>query len=444
MIITKKAIPRRTMLKGLGASLALPLLDGMVPAFTALRDTAADPARRLGIVYVPNGMMMDHWTPATEGIGFNFPTILQPLERFRDQVEVLSGMHGVDAEGPHARASTRFLTGVASQRDDGSNLKAGISMDQIAGRVLGQETQLATLELAIDGRDFAGSCDEGFSCAYTNTISWANDTTPLPMENNPRAVFERLFGDSGSTDPAVRKARLEKDASLLDSVTDRARYLSRQLGSTDQAKLDQYLEAVRDIERRIQMAESQSERELPVVDQPAGIPDTFGEHTKMMFDLLALAYETDLTRVATFMMGREITGRTYAEIGVPDAHHPISHHQRDPVKLEKLMKINLYHAELFAEFIARLNSTPDGDGTLLDHSMIVYGAGMADSNSHYSGDLPILLAGGAAGTGGRHMQHEPDTPLANLHLSLLDKMGVPIESLGDSTGRLPLETLSGV
>ena len=444
MIITKKAIPRRTMLKGLGASLALPLLDGMVPAFTALRDTAADPVRRLGIVYVPNGMMMDHWTPATEGIGFNFPTILQPLERFRDQVEVLSGMHGVDAEGPHARASTRFLTGVASQRDDGSNLKAGISMDQIAGRVLGQETQLATLELAIDGRDFAGSCDEGFSCAYTNTISWANDTTPLPMENNPRAVFERLFGDSGSTDPAVRKARLEKDASLLDSVTDRARYLSRQLGSTDQAKLDQYLEAVRDIERRIQMAEAQSERELPVVDQPAGIPDTFGEHTKMMFDLLALAYETDLTRVATFMMGREITGRTYAEIGVPDAHHPISHHQRDPVKLEKLLKINLYHAELFAEFIARLNSTPDGDGTLLDHSMIVYGAGMADSNSHYSGDLPILLAGGAAGTGGSHMQHEPDTPLANLHLSLLDKMGVPIESLGDSTGRLPLETLSGV
>ena len=444
MIITKKAIPRRTMLKGLGASLALPLLDGMVPAFTALRDTAADPVRRLGIVYVPNGMMMDHWTPATEGIGFNFPTILQPLERFRDQVEVLSGMHGVAAEGPHARASTRFLTGVASQRDDGSNLKAGISMDQIAGRVLGQETQLATLELAIDGRDFAGSCDEGFSCAYTNTISWANDTTPLPMENNPRAVFERLFGDSGSTDPAVRKARLEKDASLLDSVTDRARYLSRQLGSTDQAKLDQYLEAVRDIERRIQMAEAQSERELPVVDQPAGIPDTFGEHTKMMFDLLALAYETDLTRVATFMMGREITGRTYAEIGVPDAHHPISHHQRDPVKLEKLMKINLYHAELFAEFIARLNSTPDGDGTLLDHSMIVYGAGMADSNSHYSGNLPILLAGGAAGTGGRHMQHEPDTPLANLHLSLLDKMGVPIESLGDSTGRQPLETLSGV
>ena len=414
MIITKKAIPRRTMLRGLGASLALPLLDGMVPAFTALRDTAANPVRRLGIVYVPNGMMMDHWTPTTEGSGFDFPTILQPLEPFRDQIQVLSGMHGVDAEGPHARASTRFLTGVASQRDDGSNLRAGISMDQIAGRVLGRETQLATLELAIDGRDFAGSCDEGFSCAYTNTISWANETTPLPMENNPRAVFERLFGDSGSTDPAVRRARLEKDASLLDSVTERARALSRQLGATDQGKLNQYLEAVRDIERRIQMAEAQSEREIPVIDQPAGIPSTFGEHTRLMFYLLALAYETDLTRVATFMMGREITGRTYAEIGVPDAHHPISHHQRN------------------------------GDGTLLDNSMIICGAGMADSNLHYSGNLPILLAGGAAGTGWRHTQYPEDTPLANLHLSLLDRMGVPIESLGDATGRLPLDGLSGV
>ncbi|MCH7533977.1 MAG: DUF1552 domain-containing protein [Gemmatimonadetes bacterium] len=444
MIITKKAIPRRTMLRGLGAAMALPLLDGMVPALTALSNTAASPVRRLGVVYVPNGMMMDHWTPGIEGTGFDFPTILQPLERFRDSVQVLSGMRGVDAEGPHARASTRFLTGVASKRDDGSNLRAGTSMDQIAGRVLGRETPLATLELAIDGRDFAGSCDEGFSCAYTNTISWANETTPLPMENNPRVVFERLFGDSGTTDPAVRRARMAKDASLLDSVTDRARALSRTLGSGDQAKLEQYLEAVRDIERRIQMAESRDNLDLPVFDRPAGIPGTFGEHTRLMFDLLALAYETDLTRVATFMMGREITGRTYAEIGVPDAHHPISHHQRDPVKLEKLKKINQYHAELFAEFIARLASTPDGDGTLLDHSMIIYGAGMADSNSHYSGNLPILLAGGAAGTGGSHVQYAADTPLANLHLSLLDKMGVPIETLGDSTGRLPLETLSGV
>ena len=442
MIITKKSIPRRMMLRGIGASLALPLLDGMVPAATPLRKTAAKPVRRLGVVYVPNGMMMDHWTPSTEGTEFDFPTILEPLEPFRDSVQVLSGMRGKDAQGPHARASTRFLTGVVSKRDDGSSLRAGISMDQVAGRVLGRQTQLATLELGLDGRDFAGSCDEGFSCAYTNTISWVNETTPLLMEINPRVVFERLFGDSGSTDPDVRRARLAKDASLLDSVTERAGDLSRELGPRDRAKLSQYLEAVRDIERRIQMAEEQSGRELPVVDQPAGIPNTFGEHAKLMFDLLALAYETDLTRVATFMMGREITGRTYPEIGVPDAHHPISHHQKDPVKLEKLRKINRYHVELFSEFIARLASTPDGDGTLLDNAMIVYGAGMSDSNSHGSYNLPILLAGGAAGAGGRHVNYPEDTPLANLHLSLLDKMGVPIEALGDATGRLPLEPLS--
>ena len=442
MIITRKAIPRRTALRGLGASLALPLLDGMVPAFAAIRKTAAAPVKRLGVVYVPNGMMMNHWTPRTEGAKFDFPTVLKPLEPFRRHIEVLSGMHGVDGEGPHARSSTRFLTGVGAKPDNGSDLSAGVSMDQLAGRVLGRETQLATLELALDGRDFAGSCDDGFSCAYTNTIAWANDTTPLPMENNPRIVFERLFGDSGSTDPAIRKARLRKDASLLDSVTERAGALSRELGAGDRAKLSQYLDAVRDIERRIRMAEAQSEREFPVVDQPAGIPGTLGEHAKLMFDLQALAYETDLTRVATFMMGREITGRTYAEIGVPDAHHPISHHQRDPAKLAKLTKINQYHVQLFSDFLARLAETPDGDGTLLDHSMIIYGAGMADSNAHASENLPILLAGGGAGTGGRHVRYSADTPLANLHLSLLDKLGVPAESLGHANGRLPLDPLA--
>ena len=376
MIITKKALPRRTMLRGLGAALALPLLDGMLPALAAPSNIAANPLRRLAVVYVPNGMRMDHWTPSTLGSDFQLPSILKPLEPYRKQLNVLSGLQGADGEGPHARASTRFLTGVASKRDDGSNIQASISMDQIAGRLLGRETQLATLELAIDGRDFAGSCDEGFSCAYTNTISWANETTPLPMENNPRAVFERLFGDSGSTDPKIRRARLQKDTSLLDSVTVRAKELSSQLGAGDQAKLDQYLEAVRDIERRIQMAETQSDRELPLLVQPAGIPDTFGEHARLMFDLMTLAFETDMTRVATFMLGREITGRTYAEIGVHDAHHPISHHQRDPVKLEKLLKINQYHITFFAEFLERLSSTADGvGGTLLDSSMIVYGAG---------------------------------------------------------------------
>jgi len=444
MIITQKAISRRTVLRGVGASLALPLLDGMVPAFAALRATAANPVRRLGVVYVPNGMMMPHWTPTSEGRGFSFPKILQPLEPFRSHIQVLSGMHGVESEGPHARASTRFLTGVPSKPDDGSDLRGGVSMDQLVGRVHGRETQLASLELALDGRDFAGSCDDGFSCAYTNTIAWANEVTPLPMENNPRVVFERMFGDSGSTDPAVRQARLAKDASLLDSVTERAADLSRELGTYDQVKLSQYLDAVRDIERRIQMAEAQSDRELPVVAQPAGIPGAVGEHAALMFDLMALAYETDLTRVVTFMMGREITGRTYAEIGVPDAHHPISHHQRDPEKLEKLTKINQYHVQLFSAFVERLANTNDGDGSLLDHSMIVYGAGMGDSNAHASTNLPILLAGGAAGSGGRHVQYPEDTPLANLHLSLLDKMGVPIDQLGHSTGRLPIEPLAGV
>ena len=434
MIITKKAIPRRAMLRGFGAALALPMLDAMIPA---MANTAPKPIKRLGIVYVPNGMRMDHWTPSTVGDGFEFPSILKPMEPFREQLQIISGLHGVDGEGPHARASTRFLTGVASTRDNGSNLRAGISMDQIAGRFLGNETQLSTLELAIDGRDFAGSCDEGFSCAYTNTITWANETTPLPMENNPRAIFERLFGDTGSTDPKVRRARLSKDASLLDSVTQRAQDLSRQLGASDQTKLGQYLEAVRDVERRIQMAEAQSDRELPVVDQPAGIPDTFAEHARLMFDMMALAWETDMTRVATFMMGREITGRTYAEICVPDAHHPISHHQRDPVKLEKLLKINQYHMTFFAEFLDRLRTSEDANGSLLDSSMIVYGAGMADSNSHYSRELPIMLAGNVA-HGGYHLQYPEATPLSNMHLGLLDKLGTPIESLGDSTGRLSI------
>ena len=439
MIVTRKALPRRTVLRGLGVSLALPLLDGMVPAFAALRKTAAQPAPRLGVVYVPNGMMMEHWSPATEGTGFDFPAILQPIEPFRRHVQVLSGMHGVDSPGPHPRASTRFLTGVPAKPEDGADVLAGVSMDQLAGRVLGSQTQLATLELALDGRDFAGSCGNGFSCAYTNTIAWADATTPLPMENDPGVVFERLFGDSGSTDATVRRARLRKDASLLDSVTERTHDLARELGAGDRRKLGQYLDAVRDVERRIRMTEAQTDRDLPALDRPAGIPDTFGEHAALMFDLLALAWETDLTRVATFMFGRELTGRTYAEIGVPDAHHPISHHQRDPEKLAKLTKINQYHVQIFSKFLDRLRATPDGDGSLLDHAMIVYGAGMADSNAHASDNLPVLLAGGAAGAGGRHVRYPADTPLANLHLSLLDRLGVPVESLGHATGPLPLD-----
>ena len=444
MIIDKKAIPRRTILRGLGASVALPLLDAMVPAFAAGRNTAATPALRFGVVYVPNGVMMQDWLPDAEGTAFEFKRILKPLEPFRDRLLILSGLKGVESEGPHARASTRFLTGVPSKRADGADLHASVSMDQLIARLHGEHTQLASLELAIDGRDFAGSCDDGFSCAYTNTISWSGPSTPLPMENNPRVVFERLFGDSGSTDPAVRRARLRRNASLLDSVTGRVADLQRGLGPHDRSKIDQYLEAVRDIERRIQKAEEQSARELPLVEQPEGVPKTFGEHVRLMFDLQLLAYQTDLTRVVTFMFGREITGRTYAEIGVPDAHHPISHHQSDTEKFEKLTKINTYHVTLFAEFLAKLQATPDGDGTLLDHAAIIYGAGMADPNSHASRNLPITLIGGGTGIkGGRHIKYD-DVPLANLHLRLLDRMGVRIDTLGHSTGRLPIEPLTGV
>ena len=445
MIITKKAIPRRTVLRGLGASLALPLLDAMVPAFAARTNAATTPVIRFGVVYVPNGIMMQHWMPDRDGEGFELKPILKPFEPFRDQLLVLSGLKGVESEGPHARASTRFLTGVPSKRADGTDLQAAVSMDQLIARVQGAHTQLASLELAVDGRDFAGSCDDGFSCAYTNTIAWSGPSTPLPMENSPRVVFERLFGDSGTTDGAVRRARLKRDASLLDSVADRVADLQRAVGPGDRSKISQYLDAVRDIERRIQTAERQSARELPVIEQPRGVPATFGEHVRLMFDLQLLAYQTDLTRVTTFMFGREITGRTYTEIGVPDAHHPISHHQSDPEKLEKLTKINTYHATLFAEFIAKLRATPDGDATLLDHTVMIYGAGMADSNAHASRNLPIALVGGGMGVkGGRHIEYAADTPLANLHLRLLDTMGVRIDQLGHSTGRLPIEPLTGI
>jgi hypothetical protein len=444
MIITKKAIARRTVLRGFGASLALPLLDAMVPAF-ARRNAAAAPVIRFGVVYVPNGIMMQHWMPEREGEGFELKSILKPFEPFRDQLLVLSGLKGVESEGPHARASTRFLTGVPSKRADGADLQAAVSMDQLIARVQGAHTQLASLELAVDGRDFAGSCDDGFSCAYTNTIAWSGPSTPLPMENSPRVVFERLFGDSGSTDGAVRRARLKRDASLLDSVAGRVADLQRGVGPNDRSKISQYLDAVRDIERRIQTAERQSARELPVIEQPRGVPATFGEHVRLMFDLQLLAYQTDLTRVVTFMFGREITGRTYTEIGVPDAHHPISHHQSDPEKLEKLTKINTYHTALFAEFVAKLRATPDGDGTLLDHTAMIYGAGMADSNAHASRNLPITLVGGGMGIkGGRHIKYAADTPLANLHLRLLDTMGVRIDQLGHSTGPLPIEPLMGI
>ena len=444
MIITRKAIPRRTVLRGLGATLALPLLDGMVPALSAVRNTPARGMRRFGVVYVPNGMAMEHWTPAATGKDFAFSPILQPMAPHRDRTLVLTGLNPGLGGGAHAGASTKFLTGVPGRKTDGAEIQSGTSIDQLLGRELGRETQLSSLELGLDSRDFAGSCDAGFSCAYTNTISWRTPTTPLPMENDPRAVFERLFGDSGSTDPEVRRTRLDEDRSILDSVTEKAADLERGLGPDDRQKLAQYLDAVRDVERRIQMAEEQSNRDLPLVQQPAGVPATFQEHMRLMFDLQLLAWQTDLTRVASFMVGREISGRTYPEIGIPDAHHPLSHHLDDPAKIATMSKINTYHVSLFAEFVDRLRSTPDGDGSLLDHSLLLYGAGMSNSNAHAPVNLPVMLVGGAGGglRGGRHLKYAEDTPMANLLVAIMDALGVPMDQVGISNGRLDVLSLA--
>jgi hypothetical protein len=319
----------------------------------------------------------------------------------------------------------------------GSDLSAGISMDQIVGRERGRETQLSSLELALESAE-AGTCDVGFSCAYTNTISWRGTSTPLPMEHNPRAVFERLFGDSGSTAPAVRLARLKSNQSILDSVAEKVTSLERSLGPRDVAQLTEYMDAIRDVERRIQLAEAQSDQELPTMDHPVGIPASFELHARLMYDLQVLAYQADLTRVITFMIGREFSGRTYPEIGAPDAHHPTSHHQNDAEKLEKLTKINTYHTTQFAYYLDRLKRTPDGDGSLLDHTIVVYGAGMSDGNAHSPANLPILLAGGGGAIqGGRHLRYPSDTPVANLHVTLLGKLGVDVERLAESTGPLP-------
>ena len=440
MIITKKAIPRRTVLRGIGAGLALPLLDGMVPAFAAIRNSAANPVRRFGVVYVPNGMAMKHWTPEGEGTGFEITRLLDPIAAYRDQMTLLTGLNGVPSNaGVHASAATRFLTGVTPARTE-SNLRAGISVDQLLAREFAKHTQLGSLELALDSRDVSGSCDVGFSCTYTNTISWRNETTPLMGENNPRAVFEQLFGDSGSTDPATRLARMQKDQSILDSVTEKINALQSGLGASDRLRVNEYLDAVRDIERRIQMAEAQSDRELPEVDQPAGVPATYTEHAKLMFDLLLLAYQTDLTRVSTFMLAREISGRTYPEIGVPDSHHPTSHHRDDPTLYEKVAKINTFHLTLFSHFLEKARATPDGDGTLLDHMVMLYGAGMSDSNRHDNKGLPLVMVGGGSGhlKPAGHIRYAERPPISNLHLTILDKMGVPVDKMSDSTGKLEL------
>jgi hypothetical protein len=443
MIITKKAISRRTMLKGLGATVALPLLDAMIPASTALARTAAKPAARFGAIYIPNGVIPGKWFPTSEGAGFEFSPSLQPLEPFREHLLVLSGLDSVPPPPPgerqynnHADASTRFLTDTTPSHI----LRAGPSVDQILAKAWSEETALPSLEIALESVDSGTSCDFGRSCVYTGTISWAGPTAPLPMEQSPSAAFERLFGDSATTDAAARKARMEKKGSILDSLLGEVAGLEKKVGPADRSRISTYLESVRDVERRIQRA-MEHNSEIPLVSRPSGIPEAFADHARLMFDIQLLAYQGDVTRVVTFMIGREFSGRTYPEIGVPDAHHPISHHQRDPVRMEKLSKINHYHVSLFASFVEKMKNTPDGDGSLLDHSAIMYGAGMSEGNGHVPLNLPILIVGGGSGQikGGRHVKASAGTPLANLHVSLMNKLGVPVESHGNSTGAFNID-----
>lgn len=443
MMIMKKALSRRTVLRGIGATLSLPLLDAMVPALTALERTAAAPALRFGAVYVPNGVIPGQWFPAAEGTAFEMSPTLTPLEPFRDRLLVVSGLDSVPPPPPgerqynnHADASTRFLTDVTPSR----NLRAGVSIDQIASKVLGEGTVLPSLELALESVDSGSSCDFGRSCVYTGTIAWAGPTSPLPMEHDPSAAFVRLFGDGANSNAAARRARMQRKGSILDSLMSEVASLRNEVAAADRSRIAGYLESVRDVERRIQMAVEHN-AELPVFDRPAGVPDTFEQHAKLMFDIQLLAYQGDMTRVVTFMLGREFSGRTYPEIGVPDAHHPISHHQRDPVRMDKCAKINRYHVSLFAYFLDKMRNTPDGDGSLLDHTVMMYGAGMSEGNGHVPRNLPILLVGGANGrlSGGRHLRYAAGTPLANFHLGLLDKLGVPVESHGNSTGPVSLD-----
>ena len=443
MIIRKLAIPRRTFLRGAGATVALPLLDAMVPALSAQSTTAAAPVRRLGFVYIPNGAVMQQWTPAETGSGFALSPILQPLAPYKDQLTVVTGLaHGQaeplgDGNGEHSRASATWLNGVHPKQTEGADVQAGMTADQIAAAGLGQDTPLPSLELAIDLDGLVGNCENGYSCVYLNTVAWRSATTPLPMENNPRVVFERLFGDGGTTEQRV--AEMRRDRSILDSVTDDLAALEREVGGGDRARIDQYLDSVRALERRIQLAEAQSVTvELPDLDRPVGIPGTYEDHVKLMFDLLALAYQADLTRVFTFMLGRELGGRTYPHLGVPDPHHGLSHHRNDPEKLDKLARINTYHMGLFAHFLENLQSTSDGDGSLLDHSMVMYGGGLGDSNDHAHFDLPELVVGGGGGRlrGGRHLRYPKDTPVNNLLVSMLDKAGLPAERFGDATWQI--------
>ena len=440
MFVTRKAISRRTVLRGMGTTIALPLLDAMVPSFAAA--AATKPVRRFGVVYHPNGVIYDQWLPQGTGSAFDLSPTLKGLEPFKDKLIVITGLFSDQAEalgdggGDHSRACGSYLTGVHVKKSD-TNVENAVSMDQIAAKSFERETQLSSLQMTVDENSLLGSCDLGYSCAYSATLSWLTPTLPLMAENNPRVLFERMFGSSDSTDPKVREARLRRDHSLLDSVNDRVHQLQRQLGAADNRKMNDYLASLRDVERRIQKAEEQSSKELPEVTRPAGVPANFEDHVRLLYDLQLLAFQSDLTRVITFMYGREQTGTPYPQIGVPEPHHPLTHHQNNPDKMAKCAKIQRYHIGLFAEYLDKLRKTPDGDGSLLDHVILLYGAGISNSDRHTHGPLPAFLAGGGAGTlkGGRHLVYPEHTPLTNLQLTLLNKLGIPAEHLGDSSGQ---------
>jgi Protein of unknown function (DUF1552) len=439
MIITKKALPRRTFLRGMGATLALPLLDAMVPSMTALAKTAAEPVRRLGFIYMPMGCDIVRWTPrGTDGTLKSLSPTLQSLEPFVDQLTVFTNMELKNAyPGTHATSNAAFLSAAKAKWTESTDYYLGTTADQIAAQQIGKQTVLPSLELSMDLLQTVGQCDNGYACVYQNNLSWSSPTTPLPSEAHPRIVFERLFGEGGTS--ADRRAALKRRASLLDFVRDDISRLQNTLGADDRRRVGQYLDSIREVERRIQKAESDAgSDQLPDLDRPVGVPASYADHAKLMFDLQALAMQGDVTRVITFQLARETSTRTYPEIGVSDPHHPLTHHGNDPEKIARMAKINAFHVSLFAYYLDKLKSTPDGDGTLLDHSVVLYGSGMGNPNVHDHVNLPTIVAGGGAGRmkGGRHITYAEPTPLANLHLTLLEKVGVRLDTFADSQRKI--------
>ncbi len=438
MIITKKALPRRTFLRGMGATVALPLLDAMIPSMTAFAKAAAAPVRRLGFVYMPMGCDLPRWTPGGEGRLTELSPSLQSLSGVTDQLTVISNLELKNAyPGTHATSNAAFLSAAKAKWTESTDYYLGTTVDQIAARQIGQQTLLPSLELSMDLLQTIGQCDNGYACVYQNNLSWSSPTTPLPAEAHPRVVFERLFGEGGSA--ADRRTALQRRASLLDWVREDITRLQKDLGPEDRTRVGQYLDTVREVERRIQKAESETkDNVLPDLDRPTGVPAAYADHAKLMFDLQVLALQADVTRVITFQLARETSNRTYPEIGVADPHHPLTHHGNDPEKIARMAKINAFHVSLFAYLVEKLKATPEGDGTLLDHTLYLYGSGMGNPNVHDHVNLPILVAGGGATgiKGGRHIKYAEPTPLANLHLTLLERVGVRMDAFADSKGKV--------